>query len=136
MRGAESRAIRGQGQEGGPPRVYPRSVSRETRTASLEQHWTLQLWRPKALEHCDEEADGSRRIRWLGGACESRKLEEHREWKQRGETAERRSNTIGGPTAGLYPRRLFDHVRERRRRFLDSKVATRTASPRLPWLFE
>ena len=38
---------------------------------------------PKALEHCDGQADGSRRIRWLGGACESRALEEHRERNKR-----------------------------------------------------
>ena len=88
---------------------------------------------PKALEHCDEGADGSRRVRWLGGACESRVLEEHRDGSKE---RNRRAARSGGPPRVKTHGASWSCEERDAIAFLDSKVATRTANPRLPWLFE
>ena len=79
---------------------------------------------PKALEHCDGEADGSRRIRWLGGASESRVLEEHRERnKERNRRVAEQQDRRERPTTGKYPWRLF--LRKERRRLSLLKASQR-----------
>ena len=79
---------------------------------------------PKALEHCDGEANGSRLIRWLGGASESRVLEEHRERnKERNRRAAEHRDRRERPTTGKYPWRLF--LRKERRRLSLLKASQR-----------
>ena len=66
---------------------------------------------PKALEHCDGGTDGSRRIRWLGGASESRVLEEHRERnKERNRRVAEQQDRRERPTTGKYPWRLIPMI--------------------------
>ena len=77
-------------------------------------------------------------MHWLGGACESRVLEEHREGKQRGESTKTQppGRWEGPPRVSTRGVSLPESCETRNSVSRLQDVATRTASPRLPWLFE